>query len=57
MYVPGEAAQYVRAKEGIRHLFETVPLSEEEREAVEGDEAALQQLIARNAGRVPPASV
>lgn len=57
MYVPGEAAQYVRAQEGIRHLFETVPLSEEEREAAEGDEDALQQLIARNAGRVPPTSL
>jgi len=55
MYVPGEAAQYVRAQEGIRHLFETVPLTEEEREAAEGDETALQQLIARNAGLAPPA--
>ncbi len=46
-YVPGERAQYVRAKQGIRRMLETIPLTEVEREAAEGDERALGHLLER----------
>ncbi len=55
-YVPGERAQYVRAKQGIRHMLETIPLTDEEREAAESDEGAINSLIEKNAQARPSLS-
>jgi integrase len=49
MYVPGEGAQYVRAKEGVRRMLETIPLNEDERRAAEGDEEALKGIVEKKA--------
>jgi uncharacterized protein with von Willebrand factor type A (vWA) domain len=48
MYVPGEEAQYIRAKKGIRRMLETVPMTDEEQRAAEGDEQALKELLGNN---------
>ena len=49
MYVPGDGAQYVRAKEGVRHMLETIPLTEDEKQAAEGDEEALKKIVEKKA--------
>jgi hypothetical protein len=54
-YVASEQAQYVRAKKGIRHMLEKIPLTEEERRAAEGDERALDELLNKNADVPTPA--
>ena len=53
MYVPGEEARYVRAKEGVRRMLETIPLTDEEKRAAEGDERALNELLRNNNSGVP----
>jgi hypothetical protein len=55
MYVPGEEAQYVRAKKGIRRMLETVPMTEEEKRAAEGDEQALKELLNKDSEIPMPA--
>jgi hypothetical protein len=47
-YVPGEQAQYVRARQGIRNMLKTIPLTNDEREAADGDVAALSRLLKRH---------
>lgn len=54
-YVPGEEAQYVRAKKGVRRMLEQIPLTDEERRAAEGDELALEGLLKKNADAPTPA--
>lgn len=54
-YVAGEEAQYVRAKQGVRHMLEQIPLTDEERCAAEGDELALDELLKKNADAPTPA--
>lgn len=53
-YVPGERAQYIRARQGIRRMLETIPLTDEEKRVAEGDEEALGELLGRNAGMPAP---
>lgn len=55
MYVPEEQAQYVRAKESIRRMTETISLSDDEKRAAEGDEQALENLVSKNSSvPIPP---
>ncbi len=54
-YVAGEGAQYARAKKGVRRMLEQIPLTDEERRAAEGDERALNELLAKNADAPTPA--
>lgn len=48
MYVPDDAAQQIRAREGIKHFMEMVPLTEDEEAAANGDAQKLTELIERN---------
>jgi integrase len=57
MYVPGEEAQYVRAKQGVRRMLETIPLTDEERRAAQGDEEALSQLLGKSESVPVPANI
>lgn len=55
-YVPGDEAQYVRAKKSIRHMLQTVSLTDEEKRAAEGDEEALNKLLSTNSEAPIPAN-
>jgi integrase len=55
-YVPGDEAQYMRAKTGIRHMLQTVSLTDEEKRAAEGDEEALDRLLSTDSEAPIPAN-
>ena len=52
MYVAGEGANLIRAKEGIQRMLRLVPLTDDERRAAEGDVEALDALIEKG-GDIP----
>lgn len=56
MYVAGDEAQYVRSKQGIKRMLETVPITDEERRVAEGDEEALDKLLSKGDGVPVPKS-
>lgn len=47
MYVPGEEAQYIKAREGIRRMLETVPMTDEEKRTADGDQQAINELLSK----------
>ncbi len=53
--VHGDQAVLVRSKEGIHRMREDIPLTEDEKKALDGDEEALDALIERNADVPTPA--
>jgi hypothetical protein len=53
---PSSEAQLLEAKEGIQRMLVEVPLTEDERAAVDGDHGALERLINRLADTPTPAS-
>lgn len=48
LYVPEDAAQQIRARDGIKHFMEMVPLTEDEEAVANGDVQKLTELIERN---------
>jgi hypothetical protein len=56
MYVGKGTAQLIEARDGILHLIQEVPLTDEERAVAEGDVAALNRYIERRKHVPPPAA-
>jgi hypothetical protein len=52
---PSSEAQLLEAKDGLRRMLVEIPLTEDERAAVEGDERAVGRLIDRLADEPTPA--
>jgi hypothetical protein len=56
MYVGKGTAQLIEVRDGILHLIQEVPLTDEERAVAEGDVAALNRYIERRKHVPPPAA-
>jgi len=54
MYVPKGDAQLIEARDGILHLMQEVPLTEEEKAVAEGDVEALNRYIDKRKAVPPP---
>ncbi len=54
MYVAKNVAQLIEARDGVLHLMQEVPLSNEERDVVEGDVKALNRYIEKRKDVSPP---